>query len=221
MFMVVLSVLLVITLVLFVITRFATETIVRLHYEQKADFFAHYAIQPGDVVFLGDSITDGARWHELFPYLPAKNRGINADTLSGVLHRIGDTLAGHPAALFLLIGTNDLPWFMFHDDANILKTYEAVVSRCKAQSPDSQVFIQSILPRHRRFAKRIQTINAQLEALALRCGCTFVNLYPHFAGPNGELRADFTNDNLHLMASGYARWVEILTPYLVPFKSVS
>src|SRR5688572_21668304 len=73
----------------------------------------------GAIVFLGDSITQG--WHDnfdnSFPELRTANRGISGDTTRGVLLRLQeDVLALNPAAVVLLIGTNDLdepgntPW---------------------------------------------------------------------------------------------------------------
>jgi len=209
---------LVATLILLVITRLAADRLIHTHYRQKTDFFAHYPIQPGDIVFLGDSITDGARWDELFPGLPVKNRGINADTTSGVLERLGVTLAGRPAAVFLLIGTNDLPWYMYRRNRDILETYAAILKRCQEESPRTQVFVQSILPRHRRYARRIQSINAGLAELAAHYGDPYIDLFPHFAGPHGEIRAGWSNDSLHLLACGYKRWVEILAPYIERLK---
>lgn len=202
------------TLILFTFTRLTAERIIRQHHQQKIDFFAHYPVQPGDIVFVGDSITDNGRWHELLPNLPVKNRGINGDTVAGVLQRMGNILAGRPAALFLLIGTNDLPWYMYHSDDYILDTYAAILERCKTESPQTQVFVQSILPRHRRYARRIQALNARLEELAGRYGFTFINLFPHFAGPDGQIRPEFSNDQLHLLAAGYACWAETLSSYL-------
>ena len=205
---------LVATLVLFIITRLETERLIHHHYAQKCDFFARYPIQPGEIVFLGDSITEGARWDELFPGRPVKNRGINADTVDGVLCRLGDIISGQPAAVFILIGTNDLPWYMYHGNAIVLKTYAAILQRLQSESPHTRVFVQSILPRHRMYARRIRGLNARLAQLAQRYGATYIDLFPHFAAPDGQLLPAITNDHLHLLADGYARWVEILTPYL-------
>ena len=63
------------------------------------------------MVFLGDSITQG--WGgglgAAFPGMKVANRGISGDTTRGVLIRLKeDVLALHPAAVVLLIGTNDL-----------------------------------------------------------------------------------------------------------------
>jgi hypothetical protein len=63
------------------------------------------------VVFLGDSITQG--WGgglgAAFPGVKVANRGISGDTTRGVLIRLEeDVLALDPAAVVILIGTNDL-----------------------------------------------------------------------------------------------------------------
>jgi len=214
MFVPVITALLVTTLVLFIITRLAAERLMHQHHEQKRDFFAHNPVQPGDIVFLGDSLTDGARWDELFPSLPVKNRGINGDTTTGVLERLGDILSGFPATVFLLIGTNELPWFMYRSDADILATYEDILKCLKKETPDTRVFIQSILPRHPRYARRIQGFNCRLAELANRYGYSYINLFPHFAGQDGGIRPELSNDHLHLMGKGYERWVELLTPHM-------
>jgi len=210
----ILSILLIVTLFFLALSRWAVERIETNHYLQRADFFRRYPVNRGDIVFLGDSITDGGCWEELFPGVPLKNRGINADDTHGVLKRLDDILIPQPRAIFLLIGTNDLPWFVHRKNSEILKNYNQILSRCRELSPSTQVFVQSLLPRTKSYAKRIQIINTALKELAVRHGYTFINLYPSFADENGCLQKNLTNDNLHLMAVGYLRWVEILQPYI-------
>lgn len=214
-----LAIMLAATLFLFVFTRLVAERLVRHHHGQKKDFFKYYPIQPGDIVFLGDSITDGARWDELFPGLPVKNRGINADTVEGVVQRLHDILSGQPAAIFILIGTNDLPWYVYHNDAAILGQYEMILQCCKNDTPLTQVFVQSILPRHARYANRIQNLNQQLKSLAEKYACEYIDLFSHFAGENGQMLAELSNDQLHLMGAGYARWVELIKPIISRIQS--
>ena len=210
----ILSILLIVTLFFLALSRWAVERIETNHYLQRADFFRRYPVNRGDIVFLGDSITDGGCWEELFPGVPLKNRGINADDTHGVLKRLDDILIPQPRAIFLLIGTNDLPWHTYRSDQTILNTYGQILDRCRALSPDTVVHVQSLLPRRKSFAARVQRLNIQLEALAARHGYPFINLFPAFADTEGALRADLTNDHLHLMAEGYARWVDILKPYI-------
>lgn len=201
-------------LALFAITRYTVERIGHNHYAQRSDFFHRYPVNKGDIVFVGDSITDGGAWEELLPGVPLKNRGINADTTIGVLNRINDILCCNPRAVFLLIGTNDLPWYEYRSNDAILRTYAQILDKCRQLSPDTKVFVQSILPRKRAYAKRIQGLNAQIQQLSTLFDCTFIDLFPSFADANGELQAEITNDHLHLMAPGYSRWVEILNPYI-------
>lgn len=202
------------SLVLIIILRFLVERISHHHYQQKSDFYAHHPPSREDIVFVGDSITDGANWHELFPGLPVKGRGINNDNSMGVLNRIDATLVGHPKAVFLLIGTNDLPFFEYRSDPKILATYANIFNKCQVDSPETKVFVQSILPRKKGFANRIRGLNTALKALTESYGYTFVDLFDHFATPQGQLRDEFTNDHLHLMSAGYDVWVKVITPYI-------
>lgn len=64
-------------------------------------------VPPDRVLFLGDSITEQGMWHEWFPDLAVLNRGVGSDTVGGVSRRATATL-NRPAAVSLLIGTNDL-----------------------------------------------------------------------------------------------------------------
>lgn len=200
--------------VTFLLAFWVAETIVRKAHERYVDIYKTFPVLPEDIVMLGDSITDLTRWHELIPGVAIKNRGISGDTTRGVLERLDLILQGQPLAVFILIGTNDLPWYVFSSDQKILARYEVILQRFEQESPGTRVFVQSILPRTWPYAKRIQKINRRLEALAQRYNDTYIDLFSHFAGPGGAIRREFSNDRLHLMASGYRLWVKIIRPYL-------
>ncbi len=209
-----LAIIIIASLLLLAVTRLAVERVAQNHHDQKVSFFNRFPIKPGDIVFLGDSITDGARWHELFPGLPVKNRGINANLSTNVLERLDNIVNWQPKAIFILIGTNDLPWYERRRDEQIIETYEAILRRIKDDTPETSVFVQSILPREKSKAERIQKLNAELKKLAVRYGYVYIDLFPHFATAQGALRPELTNDSLHLLSAGYAIWVEILKPYI-------
>lgn len=210
----ILAIAFIVALIFIVFSRFAVERVAQNHYAQRADFFCRYPVNEGDIVFLGDSITDGGAWEELLPGVPLKNRGINADDTLGVLKRLDEIVEAKPLAIFLLIGTNDLPWWTYRKDADILKTYDQILARCGEISPDTKVFVQSLLPRGKAFAQRIKKLNAALETLAAKHECNFINLYPAYVNADGMLRSELTNDHLHLMAEGYTIWVSIIKPYI-------
>jgi lysophospholipase L1-like esterase len=64
---------------------------------------------PGRVVFMGDSITDGWRLADYFPDKPYVNRGISGQTTPQMLVRMyPDVVDLKPAAMVVLAGTNDI-----------------------------------------------------------------------------------------------------------------
>lgn len=77
-------------------------------HERWVSQFEVLPVLPGDTVFLGDSITEGGSWHELFPSSRVRNRGIGGEVTTGVLGRVNQISRGAPSQVFLLIGTNDL-----------------------------------------------------------------------------------------------------------------
>ena len=196
------------TFILLTITRLEVSRLIRQYHQQKVDFFRLHPIQPGDIVMLGDSLTDGARWDEIFPGVPVKNRGINADTVAGVLARLDEIIAGKPAKIFLLIGTNDLSWYDYRGDHVILETYRQILARFKAELPGTDVYVQSLLPRGAAYAGHIRNINTALKVLSYEMNYAFVNLHPFFTDGKGALRKELTNDHLHLLGEGYRIWAE-------------
>ncbi len=208
MFNIFLTAMLLATIILLTITRMEVKRLVRHHHQQKVSFFIKHPILNGDIVFIGDSLTDGARWDEMFPATPVKNRGINADTTAGVLSRLDEVVSGQPSKVFLLIGTNDLPWYEYTTDTEILSAYTQIVKKLRTELPKCKVFMQSLLPRHEVYSKRIQRLNNCLQVLSAENGCIFIDLFHAFANSKGGLRKELTNDNLHLLGEGYLIWAE-------------
>lgn len=198
----------------FVIGRFITPA-----HAQRVSHFEAFAAEPGDVVFLGDSITEGGRWEEIFPGARARNRGIGGDTTTGVLARLEQVSERRPAQVFLLIGTNDL--FAGVPEAQIAENVAAITTRLRAGSPEAQLFVQSVLPRAAKYRARVESLNARLREIARDDGATFVDLYPHFLDArDGSIRDDLSNDELHLMGPGYRVWREQIAGYVRPSDAV-
>jgi lysophospholipase L1-like esterase len=218
MFISFLLVMLVATLVLFTLTRLEVGNLEHHHYLQRVSFFDAHPAQSGDILFLGDSLTAGGNWDEIFPGLRIKNRGINADTTRGVLARLASVTREKPAAIFILIGTNDLPWYEYRDDEAILATYRQILEKIQAESPSTKIFVESLFPRAHFHAKRIRVFNPKLKALAESLGVQYIDVYSRLVDTNGDLRAELNNDQLHLLAPGYQIWSEALAPYMQDFK---
>ena len=84
------------------------DSIFSAYYHQRLMHFQSLPQTNGDIIFVGNSITDGGEWSELFNDLKIKNRGISGDVTAGVIHRLDEIARRKPAKVFLQIGTNDL-----------------------------------------------------------------------------------------------------------------
>ena len=175
------------------------------HQARLVSAFEAFPLAPDDVVFLGDSITEGAPWEELFPGVRTRNRGIGGDTTEGVLRRLEQVTRAEPAKVFLLIGTNDL--YRGASEDEIVADIEEILDQLKQESPDSEVYLQSVLPRAASYRARVEALNARLAEVAGEQGAAWVDLYPGFLDPDtGAIRAELSNDELHLLGPGYALW---------------
>lgn len=190
-------------------------------YYQRASLFDALGVDSTSIVMLGNSLTHGCEWHELFNNHKILNRGINGDIAEGISLRLDGILRGHPEKIFLLCGVNDVSHNLSAD--SIAEATEQIVRRIISESPRTKVYVQSLLPinnsfnRYKRLIGKeqvIRDINKLNAAMANRYGITWIDLYDSFADNDGNLRSDLTNDGLHLLAPGYMIWKEILLPYL-------
>lgn len=185
---------------------------------RQKDSWAASKLNSADIVFLGDSITHEGSWEEYFLECRAVNRGINGDTVQGVIDRLPDVLALNPKKLFLLIGVNDLN---NHLPIEKLKTtYEDLFDKLSTDAPNTKIFLQSILPVKDKLHfglgaknKDIVAVNSFLKNQAATRGFTFIDTHSLFANKQGVLRPELSNDGLHLCGQGYARWRDAVSEF--------
>ncbi len=164
-----------------------------------------------DVVFLGDSLTEYGLWSEWFLGRSVVNRGIGGDTSAGVLRRL-DTSTGSQRKLSLLIGTNDLALGV--RIPAIAANVGAIIDGIRRTAPATEIYLNGVLPRARRFRDRVRELNDALLAVADERTVVFLDLWPALADADGALRRDFTMDKLHLTGAGYRAWVGVLADHL-------
>jgi lysophospholipase L1-like esterase len=198
-----------------------SDSIFPTYYWQRVTHFNTLPQSKDDIIFLGNSITDGAERSELFNDIDIKNRGISGDVTAGVIHRLDGITKGHPSKIFLLIGINDLGRNISPD--SVVKNILIISSYIKYESPSTKLFVQSILPvndtyhkfsTHTNKVKEIKQVNEQLLQYANQYQYTFINLYSSFCDENEKLKSDLTNDGLHLKGEAYLLWKRIVYPYI-------
>jgi lysophospholipase L1-like esterase len=191
------------------------------YYARRATLFDELPIGKKDIVMLGNSLTDGCEFNELLGNRHIKNRGIVGDIVQGLIDRIDPIIKGQPKKLFIMCGVNDISHNVSAD--SIARATEKLIVMVKQGSPRTKIYLQSLLPfnnevREWKLLKNQEHVvveaNILLEQVARRQGVTWINLYPLFADENGRLRADLTNDGLHLMGKGYLIWRDAIKPYV-------
>ena len=114
------------------------------HYARKAAAFREEPVVTGKIIFLGNSITEGGRWRDLTGDQTVINRGIGGDITFGVLKRLDDIIIRKPTKLFILIGINDIGKDI--PDAVIADNCRKIIERVKTESPETVIYLQSLLP---------------------------------------------------------------------------
>lgn len=188
-----------------------------IYYDQKYTMFENMKGSTPDVVWLGDSITDGCEWSELFPHLRTCNRGVSSDVTFGVLNRLREIARRKPRKIFIMIGINDVARGI--PDTVILRNYQRMIDTLVQLSPSTRIYFQTLLPtnndftnfkNHQNKTEHILFVNAGLQKLCAKNKVTFIDLYTPFTDAAGKLDTRYTNDGLHLTGAGYQHWKELL-----------
>ncbi|MEO1012318.1 MAG: GDSL-type esterase/lipase family protein [Bacteroidota bacterium] len=177
------------------------------HYPKRISEFKKNPLQPGDIVFLGNSITEeGGSWNEKMNRENVKNRGISGDTSEGVLERLGELTYFEPSQVFVLIGINDF----FNEEISGQAVFEnilKIVHRLETGSPNTEIFVQTILPANTAsIVEKIKLTNELIRYNAKNKGYKLIDLYPLFRGDSDFMNMDYSYDGVHLNEKGYGVW---------------
>lgn len=176
-----------------------------------------------DVVFLGDSITQGwgnnQAWKKNFEPLKAANFGISGDQTGHVLWRIteGKELDEiTPKAAVVMIGTNNTGG---HSAEEIAEGITLIVKTIHEKTPKTKVLLLGVFPRDAKpetdKRKKIIAINkiiAKLDDGGKKV--KYLDIGAKFLDAEGNLPKELMPDFLHLSSKGYDIWAEAITPTL-------
>ena len=182
-----------------------------------------------DVLFLGDSITQGWEnngrdvWKENFAPLKAANFGIGGDQTGHVLWRLteGQELEGlQPKVAVIMIGTNNTGG---HSAADIAGGIEAIVTELRKQRPHCKVLLLGVFPRGsapkddpvcpaEKLNPKIRQINERIAKLDDGKMVIYKDIGPKFLNGQGGLSREIMPDLLHLSPKGYTIWAEAIKP---------
>lgn len=153
-----------------------------------------------DVVFLGDSLTDGCDLKKFYPEYKTLNRGISGDTTAGLLNRIKVSVYDvKPKVCVMLIGGNNIDT-MFNDYEKILKGFEK-------NTPDTKVILVSLTAMGGDFKEKNHIAaynNIKIKTLAQKYGYQFVDVFSLLLNQKtDEIYKNYTIDGIHFSDEGY------------------
>jgi len=163
----------------------------------------------GQVVFLGDSITEGFAVNEfLSSDLQLYNRGIGGDTTGGILKRLeSNVLSIRPSIIVLLIGINDIHSGV--EVSDIVSNLTEILDLIHTELPLCKVYIESLYPTNNQaygflsgFWDKIEECNIQYQDLAETYGYEYIDIHSSLL-LGEELNRDYSSDGLHLNEAGY------------------
>lgn len=198
------------------------------YYDKKCEAFAleNANFSQGQIVFIGDSITDGYILANYYADLPIAvyNRGIGGDTTGGVLRRLKTSVLDiSPSKIVIMIGINDINGGINTEE--IIENYNKILSKIKEELPNTKVYCMSILPLNKdlenyttinvdKSLEIIKKTNIAIEELAICYEYEFVNIFNSFADDNGYLCKELSIDGIHLTPEGYSKWTAGVKPLL-------
>ncbi|AKC81591.1 hypothetical protein IMCC26134_00245 [Verrucomicrobia bacterium IMCC26134] len=172
-----------------------------------------------DLLFVGDSITDGWRgagktlWAERYEPLKAANFGIGGDKTEHVLWRLqnGNLDGIQPKVAVLMIGTNNTA----RDTApQIAEGVTAIVNEIHKRCPATKVLLLAVFPRAEKadnpLRAKIAEINGTIAKLDDGRKVFFLDINQKFLEADGTLPKSIMPDALHSNAAGYQIWADAM-----------
>ena len=180
----------------------------------RYDGFKTHKLTSENIVFLGNSITNMHEWWEAFGNANIVNRGVNGAETPIMLEHLEATLVGRPKKIFFMMGTNDLGTSGMNDPAFVAKSVRTALKRCKIESPETEVYFQSILPCTTNGVKNVKHIpitNDSIKKLCQEYGATYIDLYDDLTD---IANMKISYDGTHLTMSGYRTWCNKIAQYV-------
>lgn len=189
------------------------------YYKHKKSQFEVLTKSHDSILFLGDSLTDQGEWVELLENANIVNRGISGDTTRRILNRLDAIVETKPKQIFLMIGIND---FVNEKKSikEVLDKYKIILEELKTKIPQTEVFLQSVLPVNNNLTiffqdnQKVIKFNSKLQELAKELGYQYIDIFSNLVDSENQLDASYTTDGLHLNGKAYLIWKEAVEKYV-------
>ena len=190
-------------------------------------------VRPGQILFVGSSLMEQFPIHELMLdrqlAYTIYNRGIGGLTTPEML-KVMDTCVYDlkPAYIFINIGTNDMNGPDYDRDL-LMGRYQEILQGIAMHLPEAQVWLLSYYPVNPaagskivymdyilkyRTNQRIAEANEGVKALADKMGMHYLDVNAGLTDADGNLKAEYTVEGMHMYVDGYRVVLDNLLPTL-------
>jgi|GEM_PF-861361 len=197
------------------------KTLNSAHWQKRNKEILEAKTNKYKTIFLGNSLTEMFDVQYYFNDTTILNCGIVGDFSEGLLKRSDAIIQLKPAKLFIEIGINDMIEKISLDE--ICRNYEKLIIKIRKGSPGTSIYIQSNLPviinrpslltNNTDVNNLVIRQNKNLQDLAERHGCTFIDIYSKFIQEK-NIETLFIEDGIHLTPKAYKIWTSAVSPYL-------
>ncbi len=188
--------------------------------------------EKGCVLFAGSSLM------EMFPVekfaeedkLPVTvyNRGVGGFITDELIAAVDTCIIDlAPKKLFINIGTNDLS-DSSRSIGHIMSNYALILDKVKRSVPGVKIYLMAYYPVNYSAAtpemkpcllirsnEKIARANAEVRKLAERFGACYIDVNAPLKDENGDLRAEYTIEGMHINEDGYRAVYPLVKKYIL------
>ncbi|WP_041900878.1 GDSL-type esterase/lipase family protein [Clostridium beijerinckii] len=193
-------------------------------------------VKKWQILFAGSSLMKQFPINELQQTLENQyiiyNRGIGGYVTTELLESMEECIFElEPSKIFINIGTNDIGSAEYKKE-NLISNYHEILTQIGERLPDCKVYVMAYYPINAKanlpgidkdvkemlFKTRtnvnILEANAAVEKLAKKHGYEFINVNEGLMDEEGNLKAEYAIDGVHMFANGYSIILNNLKKYL-------
>ena len=182
--------------------------------------------QDENIVFFGDSITEGYNVKEFYDEYRVVNSGISGNTTNDLINRIDSDLYDYnPSVVIIQIGTNDIRANI--KDEEIINNLKTIIKGIRKNRKNSSILVESIYPLNRDMDteywngvnedynnKHIIKLNNDIRKLCKKEHIKYIDVYSYLLDDNKNLKEVYSKEGLHLTDLGYYKVTKIIKKYL-------
>jgi lysophospholipase L1-like esterase len=185
--------------------------------KRHESFNARVAKGKVDLVFIGDSITQGWEgrgkkvWAKSYGKRNTVNLGIGGDRTQHVIWRLdnGNVKDIAPKAAVIMIGTNNSG---SNSPKQIAEGVTKIVDQLKEKTPKTKILLLAVFPRGTNNDDKRRKVNEGANAIFAKLAdgkhVHYLDIGPKFLEKDGTLTREIMPDLLHLSEKGYQIWAD-------------